>query len=113
MGKRVLVYEGDTDACGLQTAPIEDIWVPFFGNGSGVWTPAGRIDDVQRKPSAINAASKQATASTTIPTAATASNTTTTAAAAAAATSTTAATPLGLRMTQKWRPFGVLPQGRA
>ena len=24
-GKRVLVYEGDSDACGLQTAPIEDI----------------------------------------------------------------------------------------
>ena len=44
--------------------------MPFFGNGSGVWTPAGRLgsgpDD----------------------------------------------TPLGLRMTQKWRPFGVLPAGK-
>eukprot|EP00928_Gymnodinium_smaydae_P061244 TRINITY_DN45376_c0_g1_i1.p1 TRINITY_DN45376_c0_g1~~TRINITY_DN45376_c0_g1_i1.p1 ORF type:complete len:604 (-),score=33.47 TRINITY_DN45376_c0_g1_i1:412-2223(-) len=68
-GKRVLVYEGDTDACGLQTAPIEDIWVPFFGNGTGVWTPAGRLNlDTAR--------------------------------------------PLGLEMTQSWRPFGVVPHGR-
>eukprot|EP00939_MAST-03C_sp_MAST-3C-sp1_P000681 g681.t1 len=43
-GLRVLVYEGDSDACGLQTAPIEDVWVPFFGNGSGTWTPFGRLD---------------------------------------------------------------------
>ena len=45
-GKRVLVYEGDSDACGLQTAPIEDIWVPFFGNGTGKadqWTPMGPL----------------------------------------------------------------------
>jgi hypothetical protein len=49
-GKRVLIYEGDSDACGLQTAPIEDIWVPFMGNGtraSDNWTPAGvRRDDI-------------------------------------------------------------------
>lgn len=44
-GKRVLVYEGDSDACGLQTAPIEDVWVPFFGNGTGEWTPFGQLDD--------------------------------------------------------------------
>lgn len=43
-GKRVLVYEGDTDACGLQSAPIEDVFVPFFGNGTGTWTPFGRLD---------------------------------------------------------------------
>lgn len=43
-GKRVLVYEGDSDACGLQTAPIEDVWVPFFGNGTGEWTPFGKLD---------------------------------------------------------------------
>ena len=24
----MLVYEGDSDDCGLQTAPIEQIWVP-------------------------------------------------------------------------------------
>jgi len=44
-GKRVLVYEGDSDACGLQTAPIEDVWVPFFGNGTGEWTPFGRLEN--------------------------------------------------------------------
>ena len=45
-GKRVLVYEGDSDACGLQTAPIEDIFAPFFGNGTGrsdEWTPVGPL----------------------------------------------------------------------
>merc|ERR1719215_2270755 len=68
-GKRVLVYEGDTDACGLQTAPIEDVWVPFFGNGTGVWTPVGRLN-------------------------------------------AETARPLGLVMTQSWRPFGALPRGR-
>jgi len=64
-GKRVLVYEGDTDACGLQTAPIQDVFVPFFGNGTGTWTPFGRLES-----------------------------------------------SLGLEMTQNWRPFGVLPEGR-
>jgi len=68
-GKRILVYEGDSDACGLQTAPIEDIWVPFFGNGTGTWTPAGRLNSKT-------------------------------------------ASPLGLSMTQTWRPFGVAPTGR-
>jgi len=68
-GKRILVYEGDSDACGLQTAPIEDIWVPFFGNGTGTWTPAGRLNSKT-------------------------------------------ASPLGLPMTQTWRPFGVAPTGR-
>jgi len=48
---------------------MEDVWVPFFGNGSGVWTPAGRLD-------------------------------------------AETAPPLGLAMTQSWRPFGVLPIGR-
>ena len=23
---------------------MEDLWVPFFGNGSGVWTPAGLLN---------------------------------------------------------------------
>lgn len=68
-GKRVLVYEGDSDACGLQTAPMEDIWVPFFANETGVWTPAGRLNSKTAKP-------------------------------------------LGLNMTQSWRPFGVEPAGR-
>jgi cathepsin A (carboxypeptidase C) len=45
-GKRILVYEGDSDACGLQTAPMEDVWVPFFGNGTNVWTPAGWLQGV-------------------------------------------------------------------
>ena len=44
-GLRVLIYEGDSDASGLQTMPMEDVWVPYFGNGTGVWTPAGRLDD--------------------------------------------------------------------
>jgi len=72
-GKRVLVYEGDSDACGLQTAPIEDIWVPFFGKGTrdaDQWTPVGTLG------------------------------------------STSDSTPLGLTMTQPWRPFGVVPAGR-
>ena len=70
-GLRVLVYEGDSDASGLQTLPMYDVWVPFFGNGSGVWTPAGRLN-----------------------------------------ASDPAARPLGLPLTQPWRPFGVLPAGR-
>jgi len=52
-GKRVLIYEGDTDACGLQTAPIEDIWVPFMGNGTRAtdqWTPAGPLTTDQSRP---------------------------------------------------------------
>ena len=40
----MMVYEGDSDASGLQTNAMEDVWVPFFGNGTGEWTPAGRID---------------------------------------------------------------------
>merc|ERR1719473_2006399 len=66
-GKRVLIYEGDSDACGLQTAPIEDIWVPFLGNGTGKpdeWTPAGPLGNGTAKP-------------------------------------------LGLPLSQPWRPFGV------
>jgi len=70
-GLRVLIYEGDSDASGLQTRPMEDVWVPFFGNGSGVWTPAGWLH-------ADNPAGR----------------------------------PLGLPLTQRWRPFGVLPAGR-
>jgi len=71
-GKRILVYEGDSDACGLQTAPIEDIWAPFFGNGTrhpDQWTPVGPLN-------------------------------------------TTDSRPLGLPLTQQWRPFGVFPAGR-
>ena len=71
-GKRVLIYEGDSDACGLQTAPIEDIWVPFLGNGTrepDQWTPVGPLDTPTSKP-------------------------------------------LGLPMTQPWRPFGLVPHGR-
>ncbi len=71
-GKRVLIYEGDTDACGLETAPIEDIFVPFFGNGTRAadqWTPMGPLG-------------------------------------------TNASMPLGLPLTQPWRPFAVLPEGR-
>lgn len=48
-----------------------DVWVPFFGNGSGVWTPAGRLNG-----------------------------------------SDPSGRPLGLPLTQPWRPFGVLPEGR-
>jgi hypothetical protein len=29
-GKRVMIYEGDTDACGLQTSPVEDVFVELF-----------------------------------------------------------------------------------
>ena len=71
-GKRILIYEGDTDACGLETAPIEDIWVPFFGNGTRAedqWTPMGPLD-------------------------------------------TNSSTPLRLPLTQPWRPFSVVPEGR-
>ena len=70
-GLRVLVYEGDSDASGLQTLPMYDVWVPFFGNGSGAWTPAGRL----------NASDPHGR-------------------------------PLGLPLTQPWRPFGVAPSGR-
>eukprot|EP00854_Cymbomonas_tetramitiformis_P004423 gene4423-5432_t len=41
-GLRVLVYEGDTDACGLGTYPIEDIMVPLFeslANKTQPWRP--------------------------------------------------------------------------
>jgi cathepsin A (carboxypeptidase C) len=42
-GLRVLVYEGDSDACGLQTAPVEDIFVPYFKkiglNKTQSWRP--------------------------------------------------------------------------
>merc|ERR1712157_508624 len=71
-GKRVLVYEGDTDACGLQTAPIEDIWVPFFGDGTrdpDQWTPVGPLNEKSAKP-------------------------------------------LGLPLTQSWRPFALASGGR-
>ena len=42
-GKRVMVYEGDTDACGLQTSPVEDVFVEHF-DGLGLnktqrWRP--------------------------------------------------------------------------
>ena len=52
-GKRVLVYEGDSDACGLQTAPIEDIFAPFFGNGTrraDQWTPVGPLNTNSSAP---------------------------------------------------------------
>jgi serine carboxypeptidase-like clade 1 len=52
-GKRILVYEGDSDACGLQTAPIQDIWAPYFGNGTldaDQWTPAGPLTTAASKP---------------------------------------------------------------
>ena len=29
-GLRVLVYEGDSDACGLETAPVQDVFVAYF-----------------------------------------------------------------------------------
>lgn len=48
-GLRVLVYEGDTDACGLQTAPNEDTWVPFFDgvmNQTHPWRPWRLSSDV-------------------------------------------------------------------
>jgi len=77
-GKRVLVYEGDSDACGLQTAPIQDIWVPFFGNGTFLGN--GSVDATQWTP--------------------------------AGPLKTAASQPLGLAMTQSWRPFGVVPAGR-
>jgi len=31
-GLQIMIYEGDTDACGLETSPIEDIFVPLFGS---------------------------------------------------------------------------------
>ena len=39
-----MYLQGDSDASGLQTNPMEDVWVPFFGSGDGVWTPAGARD---------------------------------------------------------------------
>ncbi len=27
---RVMVYEGNFDACGLQVAPVQDVFVPYF-----------------------------------------------------------------------------------
>ena len=50
-GLRVLVYEGDMDACGLQTSPVEDIFVPLF-NDFGMsktkpWSP-WTLDGAQR-----------------------------------------------------------------
>jgi len=42
-GLRVLVYEGNSDACGLQTAPVEDVFVPYFKkyglNQTRSWRP--------------------------------------------------------------------------
>eukprot|EP00933_Yihiella_yeosuensis_P045711 TRINITY_DN41118_c0_g1_i1.p1 TRINITY_DN41118_c0_g1~~TRINITY_DN41118_c0_g1_i1.p1 ORF type:complete len:572 (+),score=121.82 TRINITY_DN41118_c0_g1_i1:46-1761(+) len=41
-GLRVLVYEGDQDACGLGTLPIEEIFVPLFdglAKRTQRWTP--------------------------------------------------------------------------
>eukprot|EP00931_Biecheleriopsis_adriatica_P063757 TRINITY_DN38675_c0_g1_i1.p1 TRINITY_DN38675_c0_g1~~TRINITY_DN38675_c0_g1_i1.p1 ORF type:complete len:368 (+),score=83.25 TRINITY_DN38675_c0_g1_i1:99-1106(+) len=41
-GMRVLVYEGDIDACGLGTLPLEEIWVPIFDglvNRTQRWRP--------------------------------------------------------------------------
>ena len=52
-GLRVVVYEGDSDACGLQTAPVEDFFVSLFGNAgikqTSPWRPwtLGGGDDVQ------------------------------------------------------------------
>lgn len=52
-GKRILIYEGDSDACGLQTAPIEEVWVPFLGNGTRAadqWTPVGQLNTPHSRP---------------------------------------------------------------
>ena len=42
-GLRVLIYEGDSDPCGLQTAPVEDIFVDYFAsinlNETKSWRP--------------------------------------------------------------------------
>lgn len=42
-GLRVMVYEGDVDACGLQTMPVEDVFVPLFAqigaNKTQKWRP--------------------------------------------------------------------------
>lgn len=42
-GLRVMIYEGDVDACGLQTANVEDIFVPLFesigANQTQRWRP--------------------------------------------------------------------------
>ena len=80
----MLVYEGDSDDCGLQTAPIEDIWVPFLGNGTRTpdgWTPVGPL----AQPGGAGGEGGRGGA---------------------------AVTPLGLPLSQPWRPFGVEPAGR-
>ena len=41
-GLKVLVYEGDVDACGLQTSNVEDVFVPLFNglmNKTQAWRP--------------------------------------------------------------------------
>jgi len=42
-GKKIMIYEGDVDACGLQTANVEDIFVPLFAeiglNKTQRWRP--------------------------------------------------------------------------
>eukprot|EP01065_Artemidia_motanka_P043730 TRINITY_DN6110_c0_g1_i1.p2 TRINITY_DN6110_c0_g1~~TRINITY_DN6110_c0_g1_i1.p2 ORF type:complete len:514 (+),score=175.51 TRINITY_DN6110_c0_g1_i1:61-1602(+) len=42
-GLRVLIYEGDSDASGLETAPVEDVFVPYFKqegyNQTRSWRP--------------------------------------------------------------------------
>ena len=51
LGLRVLIYEGDSDACGLQTAPIEDYFTKLFDdNGikqTAVWRPWSLENSVQ------------------------------------------------------------------
>lgn len=42
LGLRVLVYEGDTDACGLSTAPVEDVFVSYFNKNLGAETAKWR-----------------------------------------------------------------------
>jgi serine carboxypeptidase-like clade 2 len=43
-GLQVMVYEGDVDACGLQTSNVEDVFVPLFDDVIGLkqtreWRP--------------------------------------------------------------------------
>jgi len=42
-GLKIMIYEGDVDACGLQTMVVEDIFVPLFGqigaNKTQKWRP--------------------------------------------------------------------------
>ena len=88
-GKRVLIYEGDSDDCGLQTAPIEDIWVPFLGNGTGKpdgWTPVGPLGQPEGKGGGEGGGE--------------------------GGNGSVSVMPLGLPMSQAWRPFGVEPAGR-